>query len=745
MRKWIFILILVLLSGLPVPLTFAENTSETNGQLEINKNALLTGPDESIRLKAADLILKSSESEARTMLLDTFKNNKNQPAQLAICKALSQARNNNGISNKKDFIEPLLTFLSKQTEPAATRFVTEAFLVFQYEDIEKPLLNTITNENLDIKTRLNALKALQLQPDIRAIVRLIELLESPQAQIVTAAGKALTSLGIPAVDADWATRKQIINDIQRIGKEEFLRYWQIREGYEKQLKELQDESDFWMIEFFGSLELLYDKISSDEDSRIKFLDKYLNGKKPPQRIWALLKLSEWWVGTGPKSKVLTGLGPSVIKLISDNDTQVRLNAAKLITLLGELNSAGQLLEQIKQEKDEQVKQELFFALGQACRYAFSPQSKIKLDEAIRIETLDLAAGYLLSEKPEYASKGAEVIRNLLEHNGLKNDIVNKYLYSLSSRYSGEKTPDKLRGDLLDSMAILCGQSAYKESAAAMYKRIFDAALSENNSRVRAAAVTGLININKFQALQQLRKDFVNDENPGIRIKLITLANEVGQIQDIEWLVNKINQNSEGAAAWKAMLKIFEDSNSKELFKWLPKLQAKNATKPQQIALLEIIERKAESENNASVLKQAQTQLADLYKQNNQLDKSAEYLGILIKKTKDKERDQFTADLLSIYLKGQKTNPVRDLLAQKLLEKDIDNKCPIGKRLAEFTSQKSEFVTALLAELGKTKLPEKLKRPGWDALLKQLTEANAPKEALQPKDPNAPASKQDPNK
>jgi hypothetical protein len=111
---------------------------------------------------------------------------------------------------------------------------------------------------------------------------------------------------------------------------------------------------------------------------------------------------------------------------------------------------------------------LFRSLGGACYYAFLPDSGIKIPEEVRKKTLEWATKFLNDDDPKKAQKGAEVIRKLLEQDGLTAGEVDRYFALLAERYKQQK--DKadgvLRGELLSAMAGLCGpRSVHKAEAA----------------------------------------------------------------------------------------------------------------------------------------------------------------------------------------------------------------------------------------------------------------------------------------
>ena len=723
MKKGLFILIIgFLLQQIPCA-AVEEGASQPvaiNEQLEVNKNALLAGTDEQIRFKAASLMLDSNDPEARAVILEVLGKNENQQARLAICQAIAANRGQGPIPNSGEFIGPLVSFLIEQRDPASVRLGAEALLVFRYEQVEQPLLGVLADKSLPSEARLNAIGALRLQPDIRAIVRLIELLDDSDEQVVAAAGEALKSLGIPAVDASRAARRQMIEEIQRIGKEEFLRYWRIRQEYENQIQQLKSERDSWRQKYLATLDQLYGQVGADTAARITFLAQYLSGPQSEERLWAVSKVSQWLHGTEPKSNVRTELGPLLIKLISDENGQVRLNVARVLALMPELDCSQTLLAQIKVETDDEIRSELFVALGQACRYAFSPQSPLKLDSSIRKETLDLAVEYLLSDAPAKAQKGAEVVRNLLENDGLAQQEVSKYLEALADRYARNGIGNQLRGELLNYMATLCGQSAYRNQAVGRYREYFVAALTEEDDLIREAAVNGLINVDKSEALRWLRKDFVNDKSLNIRKKLTALAEEVGAVEDLGWLSEKMNSNSEEAAAWKAMLKIFQSADAELLNSWIEPLEQSNIPAGRMIAFLEIAERAAQAQNDTDMLNKVRYKLARLLAQTPERDKAKEYYGDLIKTDNNaSHKEQLRAELLELYLADGQIKPAGSLVANRLLEDDIDDECPIGRVLIGFIAASPQQAQELINELQQIKLDRAGSKPMWRKLLRSL--------------------------
>ncbi len=694
--KRLYLVILVLVIGcqqagigankpaLPANEVVAE--AELDKQLKINRDALLKGTSEQMRIDAATVMLFSENPLARKILLDVLKQTENSAARVAVCKALGQTRAaQERIKQKGDFIQPLLEILTAEEDFDRAKLAAEATLIFEYEQIQEQLEKIVTDTSLSAKARLNAIYALKLQPAKEAILRLMDLLDDSEKQVADAAEKALISLNIP-IGEDARSRKQIRDEFNRMGKDEFLRVWKIRQQQEKRMRKLVIELNLWKGKYLSALGKIYSDFGDDAAKKGKFLAEHLGDSEVDVRLWALEKVSQWRRGTTPRAKLPAELGPILVGLISDEDRSVRLKTAKLLSWMEELNSSEKLLEQLKTEQDDEVKMELFIALGRACYYAFLPTSGFNVPKEIRNQTLEWAAKYLSEEEPKKARSGAEVIKKLLEQDGLTPAEVNKYLGLLVERYNQQKNKadGTLRGELLSAMAGLCGQSVYKVESARRFAALFEEALGDEADLVREAAVDGLIYVDKAKAFKILR-DFVKDNSEIVRKKIIELAGEVGNQEDLVWLREKIGLAAESEPAWQAMLKIFKRSEAAVLAKWIDKFDSPtpNAkgklSDEQKVFFLEMAEQKAVGENKLKMLKNIRRKLADLYKKSGEFEKAAKYLGMMLKDAQTaEEKELILADLMDAYLRWPNVKSAKDLVANCLLEKDLDpNSAVVG--------------------------------------------------------------------
>jgi HEAT repeat protein len=681
-------------------------------ELKIYKNTLLEGKNEEIRIDAATELLFSEAPAARKILIDALIQSENNTARVAVCKALTLTRAAQEPENTEDFIQPLLAILSTEQDPATAKLAAEATLIFEYEQLSEPLGKIVTDVSQPATARLNATEALK-RPDIGAISKLMDLLEDPEQQVVMAAEKALESLGIP-VGRDAQARKQIIEGLQRKGLDEFLRDWLIRQ--ERDMARLETERDFWQKQYLAAQDRIYDGIN-DDAKKGEFLVEHLAGSQAVVRLWALEKVYQVLLGTRPKSKLPSEIGPILVGLVSDQNRDIKLKTAKLLSLMGELNSAKNLLEQLKIEPDDEVRTELFVALGWACYYAFLPDSGIEIAPEIRKQTLEEAAKYLVEADGQKAQKGAEVIRKLLEQDGLTPEEIGRYLGLLHQRYSQDGTDESLRGELLNTMARLCDQSVYKDEAKKVFKPFFEQALNDETDLVREAAVDGLIYIDPKAAIKTLRKDFVNDSSIGVRTKIIELAGTVGDKEDLDWLAEKLALSAESEGAWQTMLKIFRRSDAAVLNEWTGKFESqslKNGISDEQMAFfLEIAEQKAVGENKPEMVKAVRDKLAQLYTQLGSYEQAAKYWGLMRESAETaEEKEAISVNLLEIYLKWPNVEAAAQLVENSLLEKDLEPNNVIVKSIDVHLLEPAAGFdpNEILAVLGQIQTPEG--RPKW---------------------------------
>ncbi|MHC4193540.1 MAG: HEAT repeat domain-containing protein [Planctomycetota bacterium] len=696
---------------------------ELDEQLQLARDALYKGSAEEMRINAATVLLLTEGPVARKILLEALSQHANGTAQAAVCKALSQAgAAQKPVTGKRDFIEPLLAILTAEDFSRA-KLAAEAILLFDYGQISTGLERIARDASLPIRARLNAIFALRLQPDMKAAIELINLVGDQEQEVAAAAKETLKSLGIP-VGKDAKARKQIIDGLMSEGPEVFLRDRLIRQ--EAQVREMLYRLNLWQGLYLSALDEIYNA-KADEADKGRFLVRRLGEPKKIIKLWALGKVREWRDSTSPK--LPAELNPVLIGLIKHGDRDIRLKIAELLSRMPELNSAEKLLEQHRTEPYGDVKTEIFTALGEAVSYAFSPGSPFKVAAQVREETLELASNYLSDQEAQKAKKGAEVVRKLLEQDGLTATEVDNYLDRLKDRYKQEqgKVDGTLRGELVKAMAGLCAQSVYKAQAKRLYEPLFEEALGDGSDPVREAAVDGLSYIDKTKALRLLR-DFVNDPNPVVRRKLTILAGDVGGEGDLDWLAKRIDSTAEGDLAWQAMLKIFRRPSCEAtvLDAWVNKFSSadieRELSEDRMVSLLKIAETKAESEDKRKMLERMREKIAELYHKSGRFKEAAEYYGVLYQTTDlPDKKEGVLANLLNVYLKWPNVEAAAKLMANYLLTKDLDPNSAVALTIDHYFAQQGAGTdpSTVLAAFAKINITED--RPVWGRQMRRWTD------------------------
>jgi len=643
-------------------------------QLRINKTTLLENKSDKNRIDAATLLLFSEDPAAREIVLDVLRRTDNPQARAAVCEALNPARvGQKLLKNKDDFVKPLIAILTSEEDAAIAKRAAEATLLFGYSQVQQDLDKAATDRSLSVNVRMNVIYALKRHPDIQAVAKLISLLESPDPAIVEAARAALVSVGIP-VSQDAVAQRQMLTELQQRGPEAFLHERLVRQ--ETRVRELETDLSDWQKRYLASLSDLHDSLPNDAAKNV-FLAQQLNSPEIVVRSWALDKLLELRNAKGTLK--LSELEPILSALISDPSRQVRLKTARVLALMGELNTSKPLLEQLRAEPDEQIKREILVALGEACYAGSMATAGYKVPEEVRKETLDWAVKFLNDADTEKVRSGAAIIGKLLEQDGLKPEDVDRYLKALSTRYaqSGPGADAGVRGYLLGAMARLCAtRSTCREQAVKLYAGLFEQALADKADVVRQNAVDGCVNVDKPGALRKLRENMTADSSVAIRQKLVDLAGEIGGSQDLDWLAEKVGVAGEGEAVWQAMLKIFKRSDLAVLANWAVKIDvlaaAGKAAVEQRIAFFTLVEQRAQSENGPELLKMARMSLAQLYVVSNNLKQASEYLKTLLGvAVAGEEKQQLQSQLLRVYLGLASMDQASDLVSKCLSAKDLD--------------------------------------------------------------------------
>jgi uncharacterized protein YidB (DUF937 family) len=303
-----------------------------------------------------------------------------------------------------------------------------------------------------------------------------------------------------------------------------------------------------------------------------------------------------------------------------------------------------------------------------------------------------------------------------------------------------KADGLLRGELLGAMAGLCGpRSAHKTEAAKTFERLFEGALNDEVDLAREAAVEGLINIDKTKALGKLRGNFANDDSAKVRQRVIELAGEVGGRDDLAWLAERLG-SAESELAWQTMLRIFKAVEADVLDEWIGRFSSQDMkaklSDEQMVSLLETAERKASGEKNSQMLKNVRGNLAELYIKGGRFEQAAKRLGLLREAADSAEEEEaILGRLLGVYLRWPNLDAAKGLVANRLLEADLDPNSVIVQSIENYLTVAAGGAdpNAVVEVLMQVETPEA--RPMWAEQMKDWQ-----RRLRSDKDPNEPKNR-----
>ena len=696
------------------------------GQMKINYWTLFNSTDQQIRIDTASELLKSSSAEARAILLQALASSENPIAQTSVCHAISQSRSwAKLIPDSEDFIKPLMEILKNQP-PETADLAAQASLIFSFKQVEKQLDRLMDSPESPQQAKLNVIYALQIRPDKEAVSKLIDLLDSKDKTIASAAGDALQEW-LP-VGNDRSLWLNVLKDLEKKSRSEILRERllaqqdKIRQQSER-INLLTEQIGQWQKIYIDSLDRIYLKTTNEND-RAKLIAENLVSENSAIRIWSIEKINMWRKSGNPLP--LDSLEKPLIALVADGSEAVRTATADLLGQLTNVNSAKALLDQLALEENPDIKSRQLTSLARVCNYALSPGSEIKIETAIRQKALAEAAKFIQNSDPLI---GAEAIRNLILQNGIEPAQAQNYFKLIAEAYAKQPENSEIRPMLINEMTRLCAaDSFFKDIAAATFGDIFTKEIESKTALIAEPAVTGLIRIDPQTAFELLKqKGFTNHPSQKIQQQLIETASAIGTESDLAWLANIVegaNPGDHKRLAADAIMNISHRCGAETVLtyaKWflnMPNTNKDELASNKAAAMLELAEKKAMAEKNQQLLKAVRETMARQYKEDNNYDLAAKYLGILLQGASDpNQRDQITKNLLEVNLASGKIEPAKQLIANTLLQRDLSTDEPITKSLNIYLTRPNDPNSEkIFKAIESIEISEDLPRPLWQGQL-----------------------------
>jgi HEAT repeat protein len=704
---------------------------EGSRQLRIYSDALLHGVSDGIRLDAAMGLLIRKDETAHKVLVDVLSSVDNSPARMAVCRALIKGRSLGSAAGVMDaFLLPLVAVVKSPDVPLS-RLAAEALLAFHFDQVSAGF-SELAQTGSDKQSRLNAIYAFQIRPEPEALRSLIKLLDDADPEIVRAAELALQeSFGMPVGTGKdiWA---KILADLNQKDPTEIHRERLLRQ--ETRLREVQTERDRWQKLYIDALDKEFELL--DAAAKTAYLQDKLESELSAIRLWALDKVQRF------TSEAAAGLREKLLALLSDDSRQVRLATAKTLSTMSALNPAEKLLDRYQQENDPQVAAAIFGALGEACFFAFSPGSKITLPVEIKTQVLQLADGYTSKDDPEMSKNGAEVLRKMLELDGLTPKETEHYLKTILDRYVLEtEKKGTIRGELLTIMARFCGQGNKRTVAIQMYRPTFESVLQtyDDNNLVRQAAATGMVYADKTAAMQLFRQvSLQNDSSPAVRQIYIDLAGQVGTADDLEWLSGLFAANGQGEQVWLAMVSIFQRQDASFIAGWVSRMEQNQTNSDPIREILLMAEQKASVQKDTKLLCDLQVRLLRWYSNKKNYEQVATFREKL---SQGNRSDEFVQNALrqtdelafDAYLQLRKFSSAAGIIGDLLRENRIVGTSAILDKIGLFmASEKTSVEDKRLFLKSLSELTISNDQMWWNEKIEQWRSFEATEEEIVPK-------------
>lgn len=697
------------------------NAQTANGavseQLVINRAMLASGSDENIRVVAAKQLLVDSNEAARDIIVEILTKADNKQAVAAICTAMNQSCQWDAQVLYCDaYIKPLTGLLGSSDIDIA-HWAAQALSVYPYQVIKSDIEAILYNEQAPVDSRLNAIYAVGLKlSEKEAIDAMISLLDDKDISISEQAGKTLQ--GWAPMGTSKALWNYVRTELKKKSPDEIVR--DRLAAQETKVQQLQQQNKTVIDELVAAYELLY-LTRSDPAAKSAFLLEAIKKPIAEVRGWAVRNIAVW----RNSSDLPVELAAATMEVISDADPSVRLEAAKLMIYMAGANPSDKIMAQLQKEDSEPVQTALLEALSESCYYSLLPSSSIKLDPAVRIYTLNKAAEFLNHNTADRVVVGAEITRKLLEKNGLEDGVVEKYINGVLQRYKQAlENNQQLAARILGVLCRFCvNDFHYRAISKKMLEQEFVAALTAVNADTRKAAVTGLINIDKANALRTLRdKQIYNDPDAAVAETVITLAKEVGSSNDYIWLTEKAKHNIDGV--WPVIITILQREDVALVEKAINSIDTFAIDDAKKIEMLEIGRKKAGLQYKSTVL------LARFYLSRTQTAQAAELYASLLKDAGGISAAVGDGDnAVKALVAGGNFPAVATLIGEMLKAGDIAPQSPLGAFIAEAAN--ADKTGALKAELVKITAQS---RQGWIQIVepwKPAPAAPAPAPAATP--------------
>ncbi|AQQ70625.1 hypothetical protein SMSP2_00979 [Limihaloglobus sulfuriphilus] len=595
MSKSFFALFFVLFASL---FASAQNGAEklSTEQLEITKAALVTGSELELRKLAAKQLLQCVDKSASDFLVETLTAENNLLAKRAVCLAISETRNISEKITYRENLAPAMVGLLKTQSRELLESCSRAMVVFDYAEVRGLLMDMIKNQDLEMQVRLNVFGVLSRFVSERAALEdLYDLSRSETPEISQGATETLEKW-VPSDENEDLFWENVIEELGSKSPDEVIR--DLMQKRQKRIATLQESLLRLTDEHLGVIEDLY-RLQPAE-AREKTIISSLNSRVAQVRLWAIRKVGEW----KSSQQLPESFAEPLLAIISDTDTTVRREAARLMLLMSDLRPQQQLVAAMEKENRRDVFLLQYEALVQACYYDFlSPRTNGEpgqaVDRAVEFtiellkseNALDTAAGIRGSGRIfSIPSKNANMLVEGL------NLIKEKY-----EQFSSQEPVDiELSLRVLDAMVQLCNSASInRDNSSEIFRPLFLRALESGPVQIRVKGLEGLASVNLASAVENISESKLYlSQEPALVQSAAAVAMDGAAITDVGWLIEASSVNEE---FYEVLVKLFRSGEAARIAEFCKTVIESDLKAEHKTGLLEIAESKAPIQTDVRVM------------------------------------------------------------------------------------------------------------------------------------------------
>lgn len=520
----------------------------------------LTDPtrDAKTKMEASELLLNRSYDQATDALKLFLSDSQNRPAQIAVAEAVAKFG-----EGRAEFIEPLMTMLTGD-EATVRGPAARALAVYKNNGVIGRLVEIAQDRKRDQAVRLEVINALQRVLDKAAVDALVQLLDDPEATVVSASAESLAKLtNIRAFGAD---RQQWRNWWQKNSnkpRSEWLA--DLADSLGRSKTALEGENAKLRDRLAKAMEDLY--TSTPAAQRDAMVITFLKDPLTDVRLVGV-RLVGRKLTTG--DKVSPEIRAQVRSMLGDLEIRVRKEAAVLASTLGDAEAAGALQDRLKTEDSPEVRKAVLTALGQLGDPNALPAVLAEIDSA----------------QEDVAGAAAGALSRLAGKQPLEGRLRKMAVAALLKRYPQKDKPDE-GTDVRESLLAAMGTLADEE-----FVPVLRNALKDPSASIRLVAVNGLRQFGKGDLAAAI-EPLVNDTDRGVRQAVVVALGTLDGEKSLSVILQRTDPATETDAsvrqqAWDAAMAILSKADVKSLARAMANLSARVDAVDQRIKIQQML-------------------------------------------------------------------------------------------------------------------------------------------------------------